>query len=212
MGNDYTLSFITSFIKSETHLPKNKKKKMKKWIFCPPSYIYRYIWFVHFSFFLSIHIWVRSINKHQSHPCNISVQNSNDKKCIDRKKKLRISETKLDFLKNQFNIGLRFKILKNLSEINWLFIITIIWDHVSVRAYTSIFYHRKNTMELNVFYCTMHNSIDIFLLLHVIRSCHEMTIIVSYIDSAPFLKQLQIIASSVFIYFVKMISFFIFLP
>lgn len=69
----------------------------------------------------------------------------------------------------------------------------------------------KNTMELNVFYCTMHNSIDIFLLLHVIRSCHEMTIIVSYIDSAPFLKQLQIIASSVFIYFVKMISFFIFL-
>lgn len=42
-------------------------------------------------------------------------------------------------------------------------------------------------MELSVFYCTMHNSIEIFLLLHVIRSCHEMTMIVSYIDSAPIL-------------------------
>lgn len=108
LGNDYTLSFITSFIKSETHLPKNKKK-MKKRIFCPPSYIYRYIWFVHFSFFLSIHIWVRSINKHQSHPCNISVQNSNDKKCIDRKKNnITYLRNKTRFFKK--SIQHRFKI------------------------------------------------------------------------------------------------------
>ena len=76
-----------------------------------------------FSFFFFVDSRMSSlvlISIDRSQSCNISVQNSNDKNCINRKKKekktllyiyihIYIPKTQLDFLKNQFSISLRLE-------------------------------------------------------------------------------------------------------
>ncbi|KAK1122488.1 hypothetical protein K0M31_009707 [Melipona bicolor] len=106
----------------------------------------------------------------RSHSCNISVQNSNDKNCINRKKKeknhyyiyiyIYIPKTQLDFLKNQFSISLRLeKLGKKISHRYRLFIVTIMRPRLS-NACIHEFFTIDKTMELSVFYCTMHSSIE----------------------------------------------------
>lgn len=105
----------------------------------------------------------------RSHSCNISVQNSNDKNCINRKKEeekpllyiyIYIPKTQLDFLKNQFSISLRLeKLRKKISHRYRLFIITIMRPRLS-NACIHEFFTIDKTMELSVFYCTMHSSIE----------------------------------------------------
>lgn len=160
------------------------------------SIVNRYLWLVKFSFFSSLFTRFRRLISHLD---IIIVQNSNDKKCIDPNGNDAIClRHAIRFNKrNQFDFSVRAN--EKIRRRYRLFIVTsIIRDYVSVRAYTSIFYYR-DTMELSVFYCTMHNPIEIFLLPRA-RSCREMTTMVSCIGSAHFSNSRQkIIALSVFI-------------